>query len=271
VVLGATGALGRGVVRAAVAAGRRVVAVGEDRGELGALRVLHPDADLVIRTTTIATDVDARQLAASLRREERPLAGVIDAIPASPGRGRLIDQPADVLRETLQTDLLPHLSAARQLIPLLAETKRRGSYVLIGGPGSDAAWLNYGCRSVAAAALRMLANVLHDEARSLDVRVQMLSVGTPVRGESQCAHQCPEWPSGFEIGRRALQLIDRDFSGQSAGPVVHFARSGAHDAGRVQSSAAQTTTKQSVFPNVPTFLKTLISDDRNEVFRNDIP
>jgi hypothetical protein len=55
--------------------------------------VLHPDADLAIRATAIATDVDARQLAASLRREERPLAGVIDAIPASPGRGRLIDQP----------------------------------------------------------------------------------------------------------------------------------------------------------------------------------
>jgi NAD(P)-dependent dehydrogenase (short-subunit alcohol dehydrogenase family) len=262
VVLGATGALGRGVVRAAVAAGRRVVAVGADRAELAALRVLHPDADLAIRTTTIATDVDARQLAASLRREERPLAGVIDAIPASPGRGRLIDQPADVLRETLETDLLPHLSAARQLIPLLAETKRGGSYVLIGGPGSDAAWLNYGCRSVAAAALRMLANVLHDEARSLDVRVQMLSIGTPVRGESQCAHQCPEWPSGFEIGRRALQLIDRDLPGESPGPVVHFARSNAHDAGRVESTPAGTTTRRAAFRDVQTFLKTLVSDDR---------
>ena len=112
-------------------------------------------------------------------------------MPASPGRGRLIDQPTDVLRETLEADLLPHLSAARHLIPLLAETKRGGSYVLIGGPGSEAAWLNYGCRSVAAAALRMLANVLHDEAQSLDVRVQMLLVETPLRGETCVASQCP--------------------------------------------------------------------------------
>ena len=98
------------------------------------------------------------------------------------GRGRLIDHPAEVLRRTLDEDLLPHLSAARHLIPLLAEAKRGGSYVIIGGPGSEAPWSNYGFRSVAAAALRMLACVLHDEARSLDVRVQMLLVAAPVRG-----------------------------------------------------------------------------------------
>ena len=47
VVLGATGAVGQAAVRAAVSAGRRVVAVGGDRAELAALRVLHPgDADL---------------------------------------------------------------------------------------------------------------------------------------------------------------------------------------------------------------------------------
>ena len=271
VVLGATSAVGQGAVRAAVSSGRRVVAVDEHRGRLGALRALHPDADLVVRAATIAKDADAERLAAMLRRDDRPIEGVIDAMPASPGRGRLIDQPTDVLREALAGDLFPHLSAARHLIPLLAETKRGGSYLLIGGPGSEASWLNYGCRSVAAAALRMLANVLHDEAQSLDVRVQMLLVETPMRGETCVASQCPQWPSGDAVGKQALRLIDREAAANPARPVVRFARPAVHDVGRVESAAAGTTTRQSLFPDVPTFLKTLISDDRNEVFPDDTP
>ena len=270
-VLGATGAIGQGAVRAAIASGWRVVAVGGNRGELATLRALHPDADLVIRAATITTDTDAERLAALLRRDDRPIAGVIDAMHAGPGRGRLIDQPTDVLRETLEADLLPHLSAARHLIPLLAEAKRGGSYVLIGGPGSEASWLNYGCRSVAAAALRMLANVLHDEAQSLDVRVQMLLVETPMRGEPCAARQCPQWPSGDAIGEQALRLIDREGAAKPARPVVHFARPAVHDVGGVESTAVGTTTKQPVFPDVRTFLKTLLSDDRNEVFPDDTP
>ena len=106
--MGATSAVGQGAVRAAVSSGRRVVAVDEHRGRLGALRALHPDADLVVRAATIAKDADAERLAAMLRRDDRPIEGVIDAMPASPGRGRLIDQPTDVLRETLAGDLFPH-------------------------------------------------------------------------------------------------------------------------------------------------------------------
>lgn len=271
VVLGATSAVGQGAVRAAVASGRRVVAVGRDRTQLATLRALQPGAELTTRLASIANDADAARLAASLRRDDRPLEAVIDAMPAGAGRGRLIDQPANVLRATLDADLLPHLSAARYLIPLLAETKRGGRYVLIGGPGSETAWLNYGCRSVAAAALRMLANVLHDEAQSLDVRVQMLLVETPMRGEPCAAGQCPQWPSGDAIGEQALRLIDRDGVAKPARPVVRFARPGLRDVAGVESAAAGTTTKQSVFPDVPTFLKALISDDRNEVFPDDTP
>ena len=272
VVLGATSAVGQGAVRAALSSGRRVVAVGGDRAQLAALLAAHPgDAELTTRLAAIADDADAVLLAASLRRDDRPLEAVIDAMPAGAGRGRLIDQPTDVLRETLAADLLPHLSAARHLIPLLVETKRGGSYVLIGGPGSEAAWLNYGSRTVAAAALRMLANVLHDEAQSLDGRLQRLLVETPLRGETCAASQCPQGPRGDAVGKQALRLIDREVATKPARPVVRFARPAVDDVGGVESAAAGTTTKQSLFPDVPTFLKTLISDDRNEVFRNDIP
>ena len=101
----------------------------------------------------------ARDLPAMLRELGRPLARRRrrDAA-ASADRGRAASiSPTDVLRDMLDADLLPHLAAARHLMPLLAEARRDGSYVLIGGPGSETPWAGYGLRSVAAAALRMLA------------------------------------------------------------------------------------------------------------------
>jgi len=271
VVLGATGAVGRGVVRAAIEVGRPVIAVARNLQQLEQLRLEHGGADASVLATTIAADADGARLAEMLRRDGRPLAGVVDAMCGDQGRGRLIDHPSEVLRRILDDDLLPHLAAARHLIPLLAEARRVGSYVFIGGPGTEAPWSNYGFRSVAAAGLRMLACVLHDEGRSLDVRVQMLSIGAPVRGETPCAHHCPEWPSGLAIGRRALQLIDRDRPGESAGPVVRFARLAVHNEGGVESATAATTTKGTSLPDVRSFLKALSFIDRNEVDADDTP
>src|SRR3546814_1724253 len=68
--------------------------------------------------------------------------------------------------------------AARHLLPLLAE-HGHGGYVLIGGPGAEHPWAGYGHYSIGAAALRMLARVLHDEARTLPVRVQLLAIDSP--------------------------------------------------------------------------------------------
>ena len=70
----------------------------------------------------------------------------------------------------------------------------------------------------------MLARVLHDEARNLAVRVQLLSVERPIP-EGPRAHLCPQWPTALEIGRRALALVEGD-GGQPPRAVVPFAKPG---------------------------------------------
>ena len=276
VVLGATGIIGGAVVRAAVEAGRPVVATGPDLRQLEQLRVDHAGADVTVLATTIAADADAGRLAALLRRDGRPIAGVVDAMSGDPGRGRLIDHPTEVLRRTLDEELLPHLSAARYLIPLLAEAKRGGSYLLIGGPGSESPWANYGFRSVAASALRMVACVLHDEARSLDVRVQMLMVGKPVRGEVACRYECSEWPSAAAIGRHAVHLISlRDAAGREGGVapalVAASARAIVRHVNDVDSTLVPTTSTGRSYTDVPSFLSALNSQDRHEVNPDETP
>lgn len=207
-VLGATGVIGRGIVQAAVEAATPVIAVARDPLELECLRTGHAGADLTVLPGSVAGDADGAQLAQALRELGRPLAGVVVAVSGSAGRGRLLDRPVEMLQRQLDEDLLPHLVAARHLLPLLSAANRGGSYVLIGGPGSDLPWAGYGHRSVAAAAQRMLACVLHDEARALSVRVQLLSVDRPVCPEPRRAHMCPQWPTAIAIGRRALALIE---------------------------------------------------------------
>lgn len=222
-VLGATGVIGRGVVQAGVEAGRPVIAVSRDAEALADLRSGLARADVLALPGSVADDPSASALAAAVSRLDRPLDGVVATLGTRSGRGRLLDQPAAQLRRALDDILVPHLTAARHLLPLLASAGRSGGYVLVDGPGGEHPWAGYGHRSVAAAALRMLVRVLHDEARMLPVRVQMLSVDLPVRSEANAAKACVQWPSAIAIGRRALALLERRDS-EGAAPLVHCAQ-----------------------------------------------
>jgi NAD(P)-dependent dehydrogenase (short-subunit alcohol dehydrogenase family) len=222
-ILEAAGIIGSGVVEAAVDKGWPVIAVAPDAAGLERLRTRHAHADLTTLVGSVATDADAAQLAANLQDLGRPLAGVVVAIVAGTARGRLLDQPSATLCQQLDRDLLPHLAAARQLLPLLAQAGRGGSYVLIGGPGSEMPWAGYGHRSVAAAALRMLASVLHDEARTLGLRLHLLSVDVPVCVEQDGVKACPHWPTAASIGHRALDLMQRD-DGAPSQAIVQYDR-----------------------------------------------
>lgn len=203
VVLGATGIVGRGVVRAVLGAGQPVVAVARDRSGLEALARAHPGADLVTLPGTVADDAGGARLARDLRELDRPLGGVVAAIAGPPVRGRLLDQPASTLCGCVAAEVVAHLAAARALLPLLPHASG-AAYVLVGGPGSTNPWSGYGHRSVVAASLRMLARILHDEARPLGVRVQLLSVDTPVARDRNAG---PQWPTADAIGQRALALL----------------------------------------------------------------
>ncbi len=223
VILDATGGIGRAVVQAAVNAGRPVIAVSPDGPALAALRAGHRNAELIPVIGSIVDEASGAALAAALRELRRPLAGIIVASCREPARGRVLEQSNDKLQRILNEELLPHLTAARELVPLLAQAGRNGSYIVIGGPGSDQPWAGYGHRSIAAAATRMLLRVLHDEARTLAVRVQLLAVEMPARTDDNGERACAQWPSAVAIGERALALIDQTDSREPAEAVVRYA------------------------------------------------
>lgn len=219
IILGATGGVGRGVVRAALERGHPVVAVARHADALDALKLEHPGADLATLPGSVASDAEGAALAERLRELRRPIAGIVASVCGSTSSGRVLDQPAAFLRRKLDEDLLPHLAAARHLLPLLSEAGH-GNYLLIGGPGSEHPWAGYGHRSIGAAALRMLARVLHDEARALNVRVQLLAIDVPVCTGANRKHASSRWPSALAIGQQAVALIERS---PPDTPVVRYA------------------------------------------------
>ena len=205
-VLGATGTVGRAVVDAAAGAGRAVIAVARGCSGLKALEAAHPQADITLLRASMSADRSAAKLVAQLRKLGRPVDAVIVAMKGGADRGRVLDQGVDALRHRLDEDLVPQLVAARNLLPWLQTTGTAARYVVVGGPGSATPWAGYGHRSVAAAALRMLVRVLHDEARSSGVRVQMLQVPAPACTDANAPHACPQWPRIRAIGEQAVAL-----------------------------------------------------------------
>lgn len=223
-VLGASGTVGRAVVDAAVEAGRAVIAVARGCTGLKTLEARHPNADVTLLRASLSNDRGASKLLAQLRKLGRPIDGVIVALKGGSDRGRLIDDGVAALHRRIDEDVAPHLTAARQLLPWLAEQSPGLRWVVVGGPGSTTPWAGYGPRSVAAAALRMLVRVLHDEALVSGVRVQMLDVAAPACTEGNAAHACPQWPRVQAIGQQAVALATAP-RGQRVSPVVEFATS----------------------------------------------
>ncbi len=224
-VLGADRELGRGVLAATAAIHRPIIATGTDADALESLRRLHPDADLTLIAGDCRTDADASTLADAVRALDRPLAAVIAAIAPPSLRGRVLDQPVDALREALDQTLIAHAAAARHLLPLLKRCDRGGGYVMLGGPGGRAPWAGYGHRSVANAALRMLAEVLHNEAMTQSLRLQLLCVEDVLEDGAlhsiEPAH--PErLPTARVIGSKALSLALCDRCTEATRAVVDY-------------------------------------------------
>ncbi|GAB3354290.1 SDR family NAD(P)-dependent oxidoreductase [Lysobacter tyrosinilyticus] len=221
-ILGATGTVGRGIVQAVVEAGWPVVAVAREAKALEQLRLQYPQAQLRTLVGSVADDTNAAALVTELRKLTLPFLGVVAALGTGSERGRLMDQDSSRLRDSFDEAVVPHLVAARHLLPWLAETGRNCGYVVIGGPGGRYPWAGYGHRSIAAAALQMLARVLHSEARQFSVRLQLLEVESPVRTDANEKHACQQWPCVSHIGRKALGLLKHRNDAHCTEAVVDY-------------------------------------------------
>jgi NAD(P)-dependent dehydrogenase (short-subunit alcohol dehydrogenase family) len=219
-VLGATDGLGLGLVEAVLEAGYPVLGVSSDREQLEGLRERFADRGKVSALPgSVMTDADAALLARSLRELPiKPLVAIVN-LHVTCERGRLLEHDAGFLERILTQEVVPHMHAARHLLPLLAESGRCARYLVMGGPNADTSWVGYGHHSIAAAATRMLVRALRRETEDGPVRVQQLAIGRPIRTEHNARCACPEWPDALTVGRYAVKLLA---GSDTADAVIRF-------------------------------------------------
>jgi len=205
VVVGATGTVGRGIVRVLSAGGRSVVAVARDEARLAEL------AQAVPGIVTVVGSVDGDAMAAETAAQVRVAApDVIEAVIISINipifMTPLLDCPADKLLAVLQGNLVTHLCAARAFIPLLSPG---GRYVGIGGGMADFTLPNVAPVSMCQAAQRNMFRFLAMETQDKNVSVVELMLYSHIVDPADEERANPREIRADEVGEHVRAVLDQ--------------------------------------------------------------
>lgn len=200
-VIGATGDVGRGVVRVLRARGHAVTAMARNAARLEALSA---ETGAVAVPGSLADEASAARAVADVRAVLPTLDGVLVSINAPRERSALMDLSAADLTEALNSDLIAHFTAARAFIPAIRDG---GVYIGVAGGSSDYILAGGAHMSVAQAGLRMLHRALAHEVRRVNVR--QLTVASVVAADSNRHAAQPAWVTDLEVGEQAAQMIEQ--------------------------------------------------------------
>jgi NAD(P)-dependent dehydrogenase (short-subunit alcohol dehydrogenase family) len=218
-VVGGTGGVGEGVVRALLDSGARVVATSRDRGRAEAFAArlahprLHPEA-LDALSGSFADDV------ADLGRRYGPLDGVIVSIASWGDQGRkpllaLTDDEWDALVAENQTAVF---RAYRALYPLIRPT---GALVQLNGLSADLAFPGAAGVALTAAATKSMTRTLAAELGGRGARVHEVILGVVRTRARQLAGVDDErWIDGEEVGLHLAELLTAE--SPLTDEVVHY-------------------------------------------------
>ena len=212
-VIGASGDVGTGIVRSAVARGWRVAAIARTRAKLDALVAEHGS---VVRSVpgSIASEATGAELAEQLG----PVDAVVVAVSADFPMRPVLDWPLDELNELIAANVGAHLVAAKELLPLVREG---GDFLGIGGGMADLVIPRFVPISIAQSAQRQLYRGLVREAgKTPPVRIRELLVSAMVSGPSSREHAQPDWITEDEIGEHVADLLDEPRGQEPGQPVL---------------------------------------------------
>lgn len=215
-VVGAGGDVGRGIVGAALQAGRCVVAAGRRKAPLTELAALG-EAE---RLAMVQGDLSEEGEASALWDEAvKPFGGideVVVSVNVASAPRPLADLSLEALRQSIQGNLLTHFAAARAFLPRMPAG---GTFLGIGGGTADFILPGMAPVSMAQAALRMMYRGFAKE-RKGGPRIHELMIVSMVAGRSNRADARPDWVTDEEVGRHVCAILDDPI--RFAKPVLHL-------------------------------------------------
>ena len=212
-VIGASGDVGQGIVAAALASGRTVIASARNPQRLAKLTAAHPTG-LHVLAGDVATLEGATALwqaanAQSLAASGQPVSEVVVSVNAPSSTTPLADCDAQLLADLFAANVLTHFNAAKAIIPVLPAT---GKFIGIGGGMADLIFPGMVPVAVAQAALRNLYRGFAKEYRAKPPQngplIRELMVASMVNGESKRGVAQDSWVTDLDIGQHLLALLD---------------------------------------------------------------
>lgn len=215
-VVGAAGDVGRGIVDAALASGRHVVAAARSAGTLQTLADKHGSAALACISGDLGSEAGAAVLWDAAQQPFGGIADVVVSVNAASHLARLLDWSADDLADAMAGNVLTHFIAAKTFLPRMNEA---GLLIGIGGGTADFIFPKMAHVSMAQAALRMLYRGLAKEQKA-GAQVRELMIVSMVAGESNRDTAQPDWVTDVEVGRHVCAILDAPET--FAQPVLHL-------------------------------------------------
>ncbi|MBD2343096.1 SDR family NAD(P)-dependent oxidoreductase [Anabaena subtropica] len=213
-ILGGAGNVGEGIVRAYLKAGAIVVVPSRKAEKLEELRtylgeLAHPE-----RFIPIVGEISEIDSAEGIRDQLLKQFGQLDAVVASLGGWWSGNRPVNEVsiaewQQYLDSNLTSHFIAARTFLPVLKENKGT-SYTLIGGAAAEVPIPNVSLVSISAAGQLMLAQVLMEENKGSNVRINEVIVHSWVATRSSKERSQPTWISADDIGEFTAWLASEE-------------------------------------------------------------
>lgn len=205
-IAGATGGVGEGITRAALAAGATVLAIGRSPDSLAELGERVGGAE---RFVPLATDLAATEPFA-VTQSIRELMGAVDlsvislgASPSSPPSPVLQVSDEEFL-EVVRTNEMMTLRALRALVPA---TRRDGAVVGLVGFSGEAPFPQNPVIGASNAGARSLLMSLGAQLADSGPRVHTLVIGVVrTRARQAAGIDNPRWLTGDQVGQRAIEL-----------------------------------------------------------------
>lgn len=215
-VVGATGDVGQGIVRASRAEGWRVVAAARSTEKLAATFGAVGDDRLLLCAGDLASEASAEALWVDAAARAGRIDAVVIAVNAPNQIAPLAEWTGEGLAALIDANLITHFNAAKVFLPRLPDD---GLFIGIGGGTADFIIPKMAPVSVAQAGLRMLYRGLARERRGgADVRELMII--SMVNGASKRDRAQPDWVSDEEVGRHVCAILAAP--GDFPGPVLQL-------------------------------------------------
>lgn len=218
-VLGGSGGVGEGVVRAFLGAGAVVVATSRDATRAAEFAARIGDGRLhTAAVDTLAPDLDER--VRELAEQFGPFDAVVVSIASWGGQGRkpvlrLTDDEWDALIAENQTAVF---RAYRALFPHVA---RGGMLVQLNGMSADIPFPGAAGVALTAAATKSLTRTIAAETEASGVRVYEVILGVVrTHARRMAGIDDPRWIDGEQIGRHLADVLER--RSPLTGTVLHY-------------------------------------------------